>query len=81
MQLCLRVSPGTLSLFSPPLRQLLTHIAIEEHREQAPTAINALGRLLDELQQSKRDLAGAIINQSNSLISDLTRDDLDVLLS
>ncbi len=44
-------------------------------------ARNTVEAKILELQQSKRDLAGAIINQSNSLISDLTRDDLDALLS
>jgi len=34
-----------------------------------------------ELQQRKRDLAGAIITEANSLIQDLTREDLEVLLS
>ena len=34
-----------------------------------------------ELQQSKRDLADAIITQANSLIQTLTRDDLTLLLS
>ncbi len=34
-----------------------------------------------ELQQRKRDLAGAIITEANSLIQDLTRDDLSLLLS
>lgn len=34
-----------------------------------------------ELQQTKRDLADAIITQDNSLIRDLSRDDLEMLLS
>ncbi len=34
-----------------------------------------------ELQKSKRDLADAIISADNSLIRDLTRDDLELLLS
>lgn len=34
-----------------------------------------------ELQKSKRDLADAIITADNSLIRDLTRDDLELLLS
>ena len=34
-----------------------------------------------ELQQSKRDLADAIINADNSLIRDLGREDLELLLS
>jgi SNF2 family DNA or RNA helicase len=34
-----------------------------------------------QLQQSKRDLADAIINADNSLISSLTREDLELLLS
>jgi len=34
-----------------------------------------------ELQSSKRDLAAAIINQDNSLIRDLKREDLELLLS
>jgi superfamily II DNA or RNA helicase len=34
-----------------------------------------------ELQQSKRELANAVITQANSLIRNLTREDLDVLLS
>ncbi len=34
-----------------------------------------------ELQQSKRELATAIITQTNSLIRNLTRDDLDILLT
>ncbi|MBI5864694.1 MAG: helicase SNF2, partial [Planctomycetes bacterium] len=34
-----------------------------------------------ELQQRKRDLADAIITQANSLLTDLTRDDLNLLLS
>ena len=34
-----------------------------------------------ELQTSKRDLAAAIINQDNSLIRGLKREDLELLLS
>ncbi len=34
-----------------------------------------------ELQQSKRDLAAAIISQDNSLIRNLRREDLELLLS
>jgi SNF2 family DNA or RNA helicase len=34
-----------------------------------------------ELQQSKRDLADAIIGADNSLLQNLTRDDLELLLS
>ncbi len=34
-----------------------------------------------QLQQTKRDLAGAIITEANSLIRDLTREDLEILLS
>jgi SNF2 family DNA or RNA helicase len=34
-----------------------------------------------ELQKTKRDLADAIINAENSLISNLKREDLDLLLS
>ena len=34
-----------------------------------------------ELQQSKRALADAIINADNSLLHNLTRDDLELLLS
>ena len=34
-----------------------------------------------ELQQSKRDLADAIISADNSLIRDLKREDLELLLS
>jgi len=34
-----------------------------------------------QLQHSKRDLAAAVINQSNSVVRDLTRDDLAMLLS
>ena len=34
-----------------------------------------------ELQTSKRDLAAAIINQDNSLIRNLKREDLELLLS
>jgi SNF2 family DNA or RNA helicase len=34
-----------------------------------------------ELQQSKRDLADAIISADNSLLHNLTRDDLELLLS
>jgi len=34
-----------------------------------------------ELQSSKRDLAAAIINQDNSLIRGLKREDLELLLS
>lgn len=34
-----------------------------------------------QLQSSKRDLAAAVINQSNSVVRDLTRDDLSLLLS
>ena len=34
-----------------------------------------------ELQKSKRDLAAAIISQNNSVIRDLSRDDLAALLS
>ena len=34
-----------------------------------------------ELQKRKRDLAAAIITEANSLISELTREDLEVLLS
>jgi SNF2 family DNA or RNA helicase len=33
------------------------------------------------LQESKRELADAIINEQNSLIRTLTRDDLELLLS
>jgi SNF2 family DNA or RNA helicase len=33
------------------------------------------------LQQSKRDLADAIITADNSLMRNLTRDDLELLLS
>jgi SNF2 family DNA or RNA helicase len=34
-----------------------------------------------ELQKSKRDLAAAIIGEDNSLIRNLRREDLEVLLS
>jgi SNF2 family DNA or RNA helicase len=34
-----------------------------------------------ELQKTKRDLAGAIISADNSLIRDLRREDLELLLS
>ena len=34
-----------------------------------------------ELQKSKRDLAAAIINQDNSVIRNLKREDLELLLS
>ena len=34
-----------------------------------------------ELQRSKRDLADAIINADNSLLQNLTREDLELLLS
>jgi SNF2 family DNA or RNA helicase len=34
-----------------------------------------------ELQQSKRDLADAIITADNSLLRSLTREDLELLLS
>ena len=34
-----------------------------------------------ELQQTKRDLAAAIIGADNSLIRDLRREDLELLLS
>jgi SNF2 family DNA or RNA helicase len=34
-----------------------------------------------ELQKSKRDLAAAIIGEDNSLIRDLRREDLELLLS
>jgi SNF2 family DNA or RNA helicase len=34
-----------------------------------------------ELQKTKRDLADAIINADNSLIRDLGREDLELLLS
>lgn len=34
-----------------------------------------------ELQKSKRDLADAILNADNSLIRDLKREDLELLLS
>ena len=34
-----------------------------------------------QLQQSKKDLADAIINADNSLIRTLKRDDLEMLLS
>jgi SNF2 family DNA or RNA helicase len=34
-----------------------------------------------ELQRSKRDLADAIINADNSLLHNLTREDLELLLS
>ena len=34
-----------------------------------------------ELQKTKRDLADAIINADNSVIRNLTRDDLELLLS
>jgi len=34
-----------------------------------------------ELQKRKKDLADSIINMDNSLISKLTREDLEVLLS
>ena len=34
-----------------------------------------------ELQKSKRDLAASIINQDNSVIRNLSRDDLELLLS
>ena len=34
-----------------------------------------------ELQKTKRELADAILNADNSLIRDLTREDLELLLS
>ncbi len=34
-----------------------------------------------ELQRTKRELAESIINAENSLIRDLTREDLETLLS
>ncbi len=34
-----------------------------------------------ELQQRKRQLADAILSESNSVIADLKREDLDLLLS
>lgn len=34
-----------------------------------------------QLQQSKRNLAESIITEANSLVRDLTREDLEILLS
>jgi len=34
-----------------------------------------------ELQSVKRDLAEAIVNEDNALLRDLTREDLELLLS
>ncbi|HTL51881.1 MAG TPA: DEAD/DEAH box helicase, partial [Planctomycetota bacterium] len=44
-------------------------------------ARNTIEEKVLQLQQSKRDLADAIITQDNSLIRNLTRDDLALLLS
>ncbi len=44
-------------------------------------ARNTVEEKVLELQQSKRDLADAIISADNSLLHDLTRDDLELLLS
>lgn len=42
---------------------------------------NTVEAKIVELQQRKRDLAGAIITQANSMLQDLTKEDLALLLS
>ena len=81
---------SALAALADQARQLSDHSKVDRTHRIGQTkpvfayriiAKNTVEEKVLELQKTKRDLADAILNADNSVISDLKREDLEMLLS